>query len=604
MFSEISIRTEVNYLHKMDITTFIVELDGSDCPIQDRPLLNGALQELDSLIGMVDVKRAVIDQLLFLLSNIKAKGVKNATDSHLLHTLVVGKAGVGKSRIGAILAKIWSSLGILGHNDSEQASQPDSLTAKLFRDNINLNLVNKVILERIERAETASEATRLKIRELRKNIFALRSKGRQRHPNSSAEEVKTEVDDSIKRMARISSDALNYSSMTCQTLANQPIAEPSAIIFSPGEMVPPPLSIAIPCTPMPPTPPPASKFKVVSRINFVAEYVGQTAVKTRKLLEDHKGGVLFVDEAYSLYHGDRDSFGSEALTVINQYMTENSDSTVLIFAGYKDMMQSTIFKAQPGLARRFAFTFEIPGYSAEELADIFLLQLKADGWQFEDRPNLIEFFTTHHASFPSFGGDTKRLIFQCKLLYTAQHWKDTEATRKLTREILNDALNKYKLHQPLDIDRLKMLEAQRTYEDDLLQLRIREHQEHKDNSQLYDQFRASERDQIAQKIKENNNRKIHGDLYDRYREFELAQMQQRIREQKERDSNLELYDNFRGFERYQMEQRIREQAERKAHEELYTAGKQLERDELDRKIKESAERKKIDNREPPQSMYS
>ncbi|MFA6972473.1 MAG: hypothetical protein WC208_13895 [Gallionella sp.] len=504
----------------MDITTFLTDLDQGDTPVKDKPRLIEALKELSSLVGMKEVKKEVIAQLLFLITNIKLKGLAFATDSHLLHTLIIGSPGCGKTQLGLILSKIWSSLGILGSDTPAS----DTLTTRLFRDNVSLIHSNKVISEQLERAETAASATLSKVREMRSRLFALRTQCK-KDPSKS-------VDENISRLARVSADALSYSSMTCKSLGDQGVEDVKDVKKVEIETV---------------LPPAEAVFKIVSRVNFVAEYVGQTATKTRKLLEEYKGGVLFVDEAYSLYHGDRDSFGAEALTVINQYMTENSDSTVLIFAGYGDIMKSTIFKAQPGLARRFAFTFEIPSYTAEELADIFLVQLKADDWHYEDRNSLIEFFTTHYSFFPSWGGDTKRLIFQSKLIYTTQHWKTETTSRHLTRDILDLAFIRYKAHQPLDVSQLKQFDAQRVYEEEVLSQRIREHKEIKAHEKLYDEFREVERAQMLRKVRENQ--------------------------------------------------------ERLTHEELYTASRKLEREELERKLKESEKQKEYDRRERPEYMY-
>lgn len=600
----------------MDIKELIVELQKTDTLIKDRDLLIEALVELDKMIGMMTLKRSVVDQLLFLLSNIRSKGVEHATDGHVLHTLLYGPPGVGKTVVGSILARIWASLGILGRTNI--GDNPDSLVAKLFRDNINLKINCKFVQERAERALTAAEATTIKVREMRSRIFAIRTRGRRRPVSLPYDELGKQLeilDGDIQRLSRVSSDALNYSTMTSRTLQEQSTSNidtsccstPSLTVsrIAPSaSMSAPTLVQSVPNIQQPALNRP--NFKVVSRIDFVAEYVGQTAVKSKKLLGDHKGGVLLVDEAYSLYQGDRDSFGSEALTVINQYMTENADSTVLIFAGYKEIMQGSIFKVQPGLARRFAFTFEIPGYEPTELAQIFTQQLDADSWQFDDPSELTTFFKDNYAYFPSYGGDTKRLIFQCKLIHSGYHWNQSLPSRILNLAILNEAFVRYKLHQPLNIDRLKSLEAQRTYEDELLHQKIREHQERKTHIQLYDEYRAFERDQMALRIKENRESRGAEELYDQWRATERSQIAQRIKESGERKANEPLYDQYRDFERYQMTQRLKENEERKASEELYDQARALERDELQRKVKENEGKKKLDGKfdEPPPGMYS
>lgn len=481
----------------MDITDLLSQLESSDCPIKDRKMLVSSLRDLDNMVGMTTLKRAVIDQLLFFLANIRTKGIAHATDGHVLHTLLYGPPGVGKTVVGSILARIWSSVGILG----QRSTEPEPLAAKFLRDNINLLVLQKLSLERVERASTAAEATRLKIREMRAKIFALRTRSRRRntaYDNESLHSELTRIDSEVQKLARISSDAFNYCAMTLHSLEDKIIVPP--IDSSP---------IIVPTPPL---------FKVVSRVNMVAEFLGQTAVKTKKLLEDHQGGVLLVDEAYSLYQGDRDSFGAEALTVINQYMSENADKTVLIFAGYKSALQSSVFKVQPGLARRFAFTFEITGYEPHELAQIFLQQLIADGWTLECEEPVIymsQFFTDHKEYFKSYGGDTKRLIFQCKMVSSSYNWNNPEAKPILTTSVLTEALVRYKLNQPLNGDKLELFEAQRTYEEESLLAKVREFHERKKHEKLYDEAREQDREDLRRKITEGKERKT---LDDRFKE--------------------------------------------------------------------------------------
>jgi hypothetical protein len=497
---------------KMDIPDLLRQLEGSDCPIKSREMLLAALQDLDRMVGMTALKRAVVDQLLFFLANIRSKGIAHATDGHVLHTLLYGPPGVGKTVVGSILARIWASLGILGQTPAEAAA-PESLEARFLRDNVNLLVMQKMSSERMERSATAAEATRLKIREMRAKIFALRTRARRRTGATDAAEM-SHLDSEIQKLARISSDAFNYCAMILQSLEERPpaiLAPPAApntaIVIRPapggsavstagGCCSPPSAGVnKVPCGANEPL------FRVVSRPEFVAEYLGQSAPKTKKLLVEHRGKVLMVDEAYSLYQGDRDSFGSEALTVINQYMTENADSTVLIFAGYKDMMQSSIFKAQPGLQRRFAFTFEITGYSPEELTRIFLQQLRADDWQCPDLGELEAFFREHHAAFPAFGGDTKRLIFQYKMVHSSKYWAEPNIPRTVTVALLQEAFQRYRVHQPLDLARLKVLESQRVFEEESLQERIKEFQERKVHQILYDRARVAEREDLERKLK-------------------------------------------------------------------------------------------------------
>ena len=90
-------------------------------------------------------------------------------------------------------------------------------------------------------------------------------------------------------------------------------------------------------------PPDDQIIKVVTRADFVDRYVGWTSPKTIKLLEENLGKVLFVDEAYSLINGPHDEFGMEALTSLNLFLSQHSKEIIVIFAGYKDLLQTGVY---------------------------------------------------------------------------------------------------------------------------------------------------------------------------------------------------------------------------------------------------------------------
>ncbi len=117
----------------------------------------------------------------------------------------------------------------------------------------------------------------------------------------------------------------------------------------------------------------------IDRAGLVAEYVGQTAPKVDKVVEQAMDGVLFIDEAYSLTRGEGD-FGREAIEALLKRMEDNRDRLVVIVAGYEDEMQGFI-DSNPGLASRFARKVRFPHYSAEELNQIFQYLLKAADYE-------------------------------------------------------------------------------------------------------------------------------------------------------------------------------------------------------------------------------
>ena len=125
------------------------------------------------------------------------------------------------------------------------------------------------------------------------------------------------------------------------------------------------------------------QFVETDRSGLVAEYVGQTAVKTNKVIDSALDGVLFIDEAYSLIQGDANDFGREAIATLLKRMEDDRDRLIVILAGYTEEMEAFI-DSNPGLHSRFNRYIHFPDYSAEELAGIFLLSAKKSEYVCDD----------------------------------------------------------------------------------------------------------------------------------------------------------------------------------------------------------------------------
>ena len=118
----------------------------------------------------------------------------------------------------------------------------------------------------------------------------------------------------------------------------------------------------------------------VSRGDLVGRYTGHTAPLTNSVIESALGGVLFIDEAYSLYRGEQDSFGLEAIDTLVKGMEDHRDELVVILAGYTREME-TFLTANSGLASRFPNKIEFPDYTADELLDITTVLAKGKGYR-------------------------------------------------------------------------------------------------------------------------------------------------------------------------------------------------------------------------------
>ncbi|HLR80489.1 MAG TPA: stage V sporulation protein K [Bacillota bacterium] len=110
-------------------------------------------------------------------------------------------------------------------------------------------------------------------------------------------------------------------------------------------------------------------FIEAERADLVGEYIGQTAQKTRSMIQKSMGGILFVDEAYSLARGGDKDFGKEAIDTLVKHMEDYHNDFVLILAGYPREMERFL-SLNPGLHSRFPFILEFPDYEVDELMDI------------------------------------------------------------------------------------------------------------------------------------------------------------------------------------------------------------------------------------------
>jgi len=154
------------------------------------------------------------------------------------------------------------------------------------------------------------------------------------------------------------------------------------------------------------------KFNVAKRSDLISEYLGGTTVKTLETLDRCKNGVLLIDEAYSIgSNGSEDIYAKECLDTLNQYLSENVDKIVCIIAGYKKELDSCFFSLNPGLRRRFPWTFTIENYNSEELTEIFYKIIKEKEWETTcEKKDVINSINKNLHLFDGNGGDISTLI--------------------------------------------------------------------------------------------------------------------------------------------------------------------------------------------------
>ncbi len=176
------------------------------------------------------------------------------------------------------------------------------------------------------------------------------------------------------------------------------------------------------------------KYVVARRSDLIGEYLGQTSIKTQKVIDSALGGVLFIDEAYSL--GDstkRDSYAKECVDTLNQNLSENKKKFMCIIAGYKDSLEDSFFSLNAGLKRRFNFRISIDSYTAEDLKDIFILKVKELGWKIKkpvEKNCPKSFFGSNMKYFPHYGGDVESFLFCVKIMHGINVFEDMKKEKR------------------------------------------------------------------------------------------------------------------------------------------------------------------------------
>lgn len=326
--------------------------------------LISSLEELQNLVGNNKVKDAIANQTSYLISRQLNKD--EPKDDIMLNTILYGPPGVGKTQIGIKLAKIWNAIGYIKKKES---TLTESITG--YVKNVQ-NSPPEVVIFILIIVYSILSAVFLKI------IAIYNYLGRTLFIILAASLI-------ILAIVIWHYYIKNYKPHpTCREAENpEKCLEKNT---DDNEI-----------------------FTVVSRDSFVDKYLGGTDKKTKKLLEDNLGKVLFIDEAYSLINGHHDPYGVEAVNTLNLFLSEHPNEIIVIFAGYKDLLQKNLFSVQPGLARRCMWHFDCEGYTAEELFQIFNMQLNQSKYYLSHPEIVKNIFIDNSDAFPSAGGDTQRL---------------------------------------------------------------------------------------------------------------------------------------------------------------------------------------------------
>jgi len=172
------------------------------------------------------------------------------------------------------------------------------------------------------------------------------------------------------------------------------------------------------------------KFNVAKRADLISEYLGGTTIKTLETLNRCKNGVILIDEAYSLgsSSGSEDMYAKECVDTLNQYLSENVDKIICIIAGYKNELDKCFFSLNPGLRRRFPWTFTIENYNSEELTSIYY-QISSDKeWETTcEKKDIINLINKNLHLFDGNGGDINSLVEKAMIISVRNNFGKSNA---------------------------------------------------------------------------------------------------------------------------------------------------------------------------------
>lgn len=201
-------------------------------------------------------------------------------------------------------------------------------------------------------------------------------------------------------------------------------------------------------------------FKKVTRNDLVAGYLGQTAIKTRKVIDECLGGVLFIDEAYALAnHYDDDIYSKECIDTLCEALSDHKNDLMVIIAGYEDELNSSFFKANKGMESRFIWRFNIDPYCAKELMKIFTKKVTESEWFLPE--NLTEkWFEINKAEFPHYGRSMEVLFSYVKIAHARRiYGQSKDHRKKLTMDDMNHGIKTFLRHKKPEDKTAKMFQT-------------------------------------------------------------------------------------------------------------------------------------------------
>ena len=433
------------------------------------------LNELNQMVGLAKIKRFV-SKLVFrhtveVYDNIRPHD-KNDNMSHIL---ILGPPGSGKSTISEVVSNIICAIGFLKAPGPEvfkeleedalketNGGEPSQLipgvsgfpltntnSARIGKiSNNDLKKKNVSLSGKLVKAEQLSRNVHEKTSEITGAIDLIQSLLIQ----EKVGEVTIPDCDPLVNGTHLYLRSIVHSLNEIRSCVDQLVAvthvteHPQLIIDAQSET---PNSGDSETETIAPEPDFKPRYVAASRSDLIGRFVGQTAPKVRHYVAKALGGVLFIDEAYSLVNKTGDgveSFSNECVNTLCGYMSKYSQYFVVFMAGYASETIDAV-NINRGMKRRFPNILTIDDYNPEQVGKIFVRQLSLKGFSLDKSINVTEFVSRHRSFFGTTGSVTSNMTTFCGMLYSVKRFReicnddvDRSTAGIITLDILNESM--------------------------------------------------------------------------------------------------------------------------------------------------------------------
>ena len=181
-------------------------------------------------------------------------------------------------------------------------------------------------------------------------------------------------------------------------------------------------------------------FKEIKLTDLKGGFVGQSELKTQKILDDAKGSVLFLDEAYSLGSEEKfDTYSQSIIDLINPFLDSNKNDFILIIAGYKNDLEKRFFRGNQGLKSRFGLWLDLKPYTSIDMKNIFIKKINDYEWKIKETIIEDNFFEKNKEFFKFYGRDIENLFAKCKIAHAKRvlFCRPEEKKNIILKDIIN-----------------------------------------------------------------------------------------------------------------------------------------------------------------------